>query len=128
MQPIRAFAAGVVAALWLVASSHCLLEGVSAFSFLSCAAAGASESSPASHCDDAACQVVESGQYVSSVQAKAPAAALGIVVLDLTMSAETPQVPELSGGVLTGAPPDLPKTWQFRLRAALAPRAPSLIV
>jgi hypothetical protein len=127
MRKMRAVVAGVLAALWVVVSSHCLLEEVAAFSFLSCAAACAGESTPASHCDDAACQVLESGQYVTSVQPKPPVVAPGIMVLDLTVAAETRTPPELSAGVLTGAPPGLPKTWQFLLRAALPPRAPSLI-
>ena len=125
MQKMRAIAAGLLAVLWVVVGSHCLLEEVLAISFLSCASASSGESTPGSHCDDAACQVLESGQYVSSVQAKAPAMALGVLVVDLAVSAEKPQRLELSGEVLGSAPPDLPKTWQFQFRAALSPRAPS---
>jgi hypothetical protein len=124
MRKVRAVTAGVLAALWVVAGSHCLLEQVSAFGFLRCEAAGAANSAPASHCGDAACLTLESGQYASAVQVKAPLAVLGLLVLDLSLISEEPQPADLSGGVLTGAPPDLPRIWQFASRAAVPPRAP----
>jgi hypothetical protein len=55
---------------------------------------------------------------------KAPTAVLGTLVFDLTLVPEGPQPSDPSGGALTGAPPDLPKLWQFAIRAALPPRAP----
>ena len=71
MRKMRAVTAGVLAALWVVVGSHCLLAEVSVLSFLRCEAPGPADTAPASHCDDAACLTLEAGHFVLSGQAKA---------------------------------------------------------
>ncbi len=119
---MRAVAIGALTALWVVVGSHCLLEEVSALSFLKCGG----DADPASHCEDAACLTLESGHYVAATQAKAPGAVRGMLVLDLSVFDLMPQASTVRGEVVGGAPPDLPKVWQFSFRAALPPRAPSI--
>ena len=124
---MRAVTAGVLAALWVVVGSHCLLAEVSVLSFLRCEAPCPADSAPASHCDDAACLTLEAGHFVLAGQAKAPMAVLGMIVLDVSLFSEGLQASGPRGGIVTRVPPDLPKIWQFAFRAALPPRAPASV-
>ena len=126
MRKMRAFVVVALAGLWMVVGSHCLLEHVPGFEFLRCESPGSADTSPCSQCDDEMCRALESGQYLSSGQAKAPVVALGMQVVQ-TSPAEGHPPFHLTGGMLTDAPPDLSRIWQFSLRAALPPRAPSLV-
>ncbi len=127
MSRLRTIAAVALAALWVVAGSHCLLESVLGFSFLHCDPPQSSSSTPESHCNDEACQTMEAGHYLPSAQVTAPVAALGIVLFEPVSLAERSISSENIMGVLTAAPPDLPASWQFSLRAAQPPRAPSFV-
>jgi len=114
------------AGFWLAASSHCAWEQLPGFSFFVCSpASGASSSSPASHCADEFCKLVENGNYLPSQQhcsdLKPPVAELS----SLPAFVEVPLPNPASAGVTIEIPPELPKTWQFSSRAALPPRAPS---
>ncbi len=124
---MRAVAAVALASLWVTAGAHCLLASMPGFSFLRCHDPAPANSDRGSHCGDQACLTLESGLYVSAAQAKAPAAALGMLVQQPAF-VESLIPPDVTGGVLTSVPPDLPKIWQFTLRTALRPRAPSLVV
>jgi hypothetical protein len=71
--------------------------------------------------------VVEDGKYRAEEQTtRAPQPPL--VLAGGTRTGED-ALPELRSCALpaVGPPPDLPKGWQFRFRAALLPRAPSFI-
>jgi hypothetical protein len=109
-----------LALLWVPATSHCMLEEISGFQFLKCAADTGGESD----CEDDACGKVETPTYkVSETRvsvSKPITAELPFEVpIALTVVAKKPQP-------TTAAPPEILNRWQFISRAALPPRAPSL--
>ena len=110
-------------ALWSAASNHCQLETLPGLSFLECAPATATES----HCDDAECASVESGNYkVENQQSILPVAITAIDLAQIILPAESSQTEVTSALLLTVAPPEFPHCWQFVFRTAAAPRSPSL--
>jgi hypothetical protein len=126
MRKMRAVMAVALAGLWMAVGSHCLLEHVLGFDFLRCEAPGSVDAPPWSHCEDEVCQALESGQYLSAGQIKAPVVALGVLVLQPSLAQGSPPS-DLTSGVLAVAPPVLSRIWQFSLRTALLPRAPSSV-
>jgi hypothetical protein len=116
---------------WTLVTSHCGLETISGLEFLACTPASETAPHPPSDCGDGndACTLVESGHYrVEERQittAQVPGAAVSfalaifsnLVVLESTAGLVSPEPP----------PPELARGWQFTFRAALPPRAPSLI-
>lgn len=120
----------LLALTWVLLTSHCKIEAMPGFEFLRCATdihAPAESESGGDPCKDAGCCSIESTQYHAPRQHQiAP-----IVVLD-TIPAENCDVvgqslpKEVSLGILTAAPPELPTSWQFLSRTALPVRAPSL--
>jgi hypothetical protein len=102
---------------------------MSGFEFLRCAT-DVHASDPAKEggdpCEDAGCCPVESAQYHAPRQNEiAPVVISAVVSADNFGAVEQSRPKEASLGILTAAPPDLPSSWQFRFRTALAPRAPS---
>lgn len=123
MQKLRAIAVVALAALWVAVGAHCLLEQVSGFRFLRCDGPR-SASPPGSHCSDEGCQTVESGQYLPTAQT-ATEVSFEMLLLEPLSLAEIALPADVSSGVVTAVPPDLPRTWQFSFRTALPARAPS---
>jgi hypothetical protein len=117
-----------LAVLWLPVSVHCQLEQMPGLDFLSCCD---HEDTTAPHqdddCEGDACAVVESGLYKSEErQISLPAPDLAPTML-LHSPSPTPVssfVPQRDAGT---APPELCRLWQFSSRAALPPRAPSVV-
>jgi len=116
-------------ALWLPVSVHCQLEQLPGLEFLSCCD---HEDTTAPHqdddCEGDACAVVESGLYkIEERQATLPAPDLE--AFDVAALLSAPDLTSAGAGypVCGTAPPELLKSWQFSLRTALAPRAPSLV-
>lgn len=111
-------------ALWLPVTEHCTLETIKGLEFLSCASDTASNSA----CESDGCQVVESATY----KVQDNHADFAITVLFLSHLISQTAFTEPSGktfSVSTAAlnSPELPTTWQFVLRTALSPRAPSFV-
>lgn len=119
----------MVLALWAMAAMHCKLESLPGLSFLkTCCFVDSSVPISPDHCDSDGCGAVEEGGYrMEEATVSAPRPAL-ILALFSTTLIETLQ-PVLEPVVQTTSfpPPDLPKGWQFSLRTALSPRAPSFI-
>ncbi len=115
----------LLAVAWIPLSAHCELENMIGLEVLQCHPQG--PSSGASHCEDAPCCGWECGQYyVPAAQPLVTVPPSAIVPSTLTVREPGP-----TGGAFpempAAAPPDSPRPWQFYLRAAVLPRAPSKI-
>ena len=106
--------------LWLPATFHCQLESIPGLEFVRCS----SDTSNQSDCKDDGCCAVEKQQYRSEQQRQSIPVFLAIPSAPL-LTAANALPDEVSLGIFTAAPPELLKTWQFALRTASPPRAPS---
>jgi hypothetical protein len=117
------------ATLWVAAGSHCRLEAIPGFDFLSCCQHSDTEKDPAHHeneCGTDGCAAVESGLYKLSKPQQAPLKPVLVTVpwlVPLVVSCDAPTVSSARSGVF--APSELARSWHFYQRAALLPRAPS---
>jgi hypothetical protein len=112
-----------------LATNHCRLEVLEGLEFLVCCSHDG-ETEPAPHqdddCETDGCASLESGLYKTEdgrVISPAPALELNDGVLP-DADAVAPTL--FSAASRSAAPPDLPARWQFLLRTASAPRAPSI--
>ena len=71
--------------------------------------------------------MVESGFYRTEEQAAAVFVPLLVSNSVLPPWEVAPPTPAPHPELLKGAPPELPRAWQFSYRTALPPRAPSLV-
>jgi len=117
---LKAAVAMAMLVLWMPATSLCLLENAGLISKTdNCPADPSSESSPCCALVSAAYKTNEG----SAVRISSPVLIIGWFV------ASPPLVrprTEVAIAESTESPPGLRQTWQFSLRAALAPRAPSV--
>lgn len=124
----RTIIAAVLLALWVPVSVHCTLEAVSGLELIGCCFGDQAEPHQDNDCADDGCEVVESGQYVTNqreVELVAPVILLSFnffipVDHESTYSAHFVHSPP-------AVPDELAACWQFVLRAAPSPRAPSLL-
>jgi hypothetical protein len=116
-----------LALLWLPVSSHCLLENAEIIHRdLCCQPDPAHEHSHGHDAADGNCQV-ESRQITVQKQDLSKESLL----LALLKSIEFSSVEAASVAVIRSdgvAPPELSPTWQFVSRAAVSPRAPSILL
>lgn len=130
MRTIRIATVSLLALTWVLLTSHCRIEAMPGFEFLRCATdVHASDTADESGdpCKDAGCCSIESAQYRAPRQHEiAPAVIFAIVPADSFGVVEQWRPKEVSLGMLTAAPPELPSSWQFLYRTALPVRAPSL--
>jgi len=106
-------------------SMHCRLERIPGLEFLACQTAP--ESNPNSHCADSGCCAAEKSQYKSEqLRVSLPSPDLLPISFAPIVDAANSLPDEVSLGILTTAPPQLLKTWQFASRTALPARAPSI--
>jgi hypothetical protein len=122
--------ASLLALTWVLLTSHCRIEAMPGFELLRCATdihEPAESENGGDPCKDTGCCLFESAQYHAPRQHEiAPVVVFAVVPAEI-FRAVTQSLPrEVSLGLLTDAPPDLPTSWQFRSRTALPPRAPSL--
>lgn len=76
-------------------------------------------------CKDAGRCWIESAQYHAPRPHEIAAVRVAIVPVD-NFGVGVQSLPkEVSLGILTAAPPEIPSSWQFIFRTALPPRAPS---
>jgi hypothetical protein len=115
---------------WVLMTNHCGLEAIPGLGFLACS----SETEPAPHrasdCGDDAgvCATVESGLYKSEESQVSIAGALfAPAEPPLVLHAGTPPPASRLECGRSSDPERLANIWQFSLRAALLPRAPSLV-
>ena len=124
----KIFALGMVV-FWTLMINHCSLEYVPVFNLLACSAAAEEAAHQPSDCGDSdPCAAVEDGFYkteesrVAAKKAAFEAASFTVTLCDRLDC-------EPRGGAVSpeAAPPELSSGWQFSFRAALAPRAPSVL-
>ena len=119
MRRLRSITACLLLALWLPATLHCSLEQVGVFG---------EQVACANDCANDHCAVLEDGLFKpTTVAVKVPAPSLLVCLCCLIeITPETIIVPLVSPE-RTDSPPELARTWQFALRAAPLPGAPSLV-
>ncbi len=114
-----------LALAWLPVTSHCQMEVIPGFEFLQCG----SSATPDDHCEEDGCCAVESSDY--HVTRHEDLAFAGMVLIasaaDPSPTIQNFLPKEVSLGVLTAAPPEFARTWQFLSRTALPVRAPSFV-
>ena len=112
----------LAAVLWLPMTLHCQLESIPGLEFLACAS---ENSSSESHCDDRCCSVERAAYKSEQVRQTLPLPDLLPVLSSLLLPVSDTLTANLGAEVLTAAPPELSKRWQFVFRTASPPRAPS---
>lgn len=129
MRTLKTMFTLLLAIVWLPVTSHCLLlESASALASLACCD---HESAPSGHdnnCDSDACSIVEDAQYRCSEDR------VVVPTVDRLVAFELPATVELT--LDPSEQPTQPQQddwlesisrWQFSTRAALPPRAPSIV-
>jgi len=111
-----------LALAWLPVTSHCQMEVLPGLEFLQCG----TDNSQTDNCGDSGCCAVESSSYQTTRHDESNT----LIVLNLLAVVTLPVVEsslpqEVSLGVLTSAPPEISRSWQFLSRSALPVRAPS---
>lgn len=129
MNLLKKLALAVLVAVWVPATSHCLLVALSGLESLACC----SHEEPApvaphdSDCHTDTCASVESGLYKVEVsQLPAPAPLLTLALFDCWEPGRRSR-PGLSAPRASDPPVELLPSLHFRTRAALPPRAPDAI-
>jgi hypothetical protein len=114
----------LAAFVWLPVSAHCQLETVPGLEFLRCAS---DSQNSKGHCSDTGCCAAEKSQYkADQVRLTLPSPDLLPISFAPILDTANSLPAEVSVGILTPAPPQLLKTWQFASRTALPVRAPSI--
>jgi hypothetical protein len=113
----------ILALVWVPITSHCLWEDAPGLQVFKCVdqTTGQSESD-SNDCDGDVCSVLETADYkVSKTRTDVPPPFLNILFQLSPLEAAPAEAPL----PVTAAPPRLP--WQFSVRTALSPRAPSFV-
>jgi hypothetical protein len=123
----KAIIALLLATCYLPATGHCLLEQAGWFSEVDgcCEASAPMDSPPFAPCGDGCC-AIERGGYASNPRTlllTAPVAA----VAPAPLAAVTCLAPVEKIVPVDSSPPELSRSWCFRFRTALPPRAPSFV-
>jgi hypothetical protein len=117
----------LAAFLWLPVSAHCQLETVPGFEFLACLTESACHDNQSSDRGDTGCCSVEKSQYKTEhLRLTLPTPNLLPMTFAPLLTPANSLPDEVCLGILTSAPPQLLKTWQFASRSALPVRAPSI--
>lgn len=109
---------------WLPVTAHCQMEALPGFEFLECA----SHSAPSGDdCSENGCCAVESSSYQASRHEDTNVAVVFLHEIPRAAIAVDVSLQErIHLGILTAAPPELARSWQFVSRTALPVRAPSV--
>jgi hypothetical protein len=132
VHPARRIAAILLMALWLPALLHCRLEAAGlAFGAECCDDAHGSPAADSEPCADDSCDVAE-GDFTkptsSSLAAPAPILCTCLIFPAIISSPIALSPPPVTGvAESAAAPPEIARSWVFVSRAALPPRAPSLV-
>ena len=116
-----------VLAVWGLAAMHCKLEVLPGLEFLECCCNVETNVPSPKDCENDGCGTIEDGSYRSEEESVSiPQPVLVRELLAELIEAPLP-VFQPSCFVSAALPPELLKVWQFNLRTALLPRAPSSI-
>ena len=124
---LRKAVALVLVAFWGLVTAHCGLEQLPGFSFLECCEHPGSAPHQDDDCRQDACSIVESGSYRNDTQPAVVPAPVLILSPMVVFSALAFRSDLVASGLLCSSPPELAAVWQFDLRTAPQPRAPSFI-
>lgn len=111
--------------LWMPAVTHCDLEHLDLSDFLTCCQHSHAAPHQDNDCDTDACADVESGFYKIEDQPPLVSVPVATPVWMRPFTWEPPPTDQALCSEEVLAPPEIPRLWQFTLRAALLPRAPS---
>lgn len=117
-----------MALVYLPASGYCLVEKTGLVPVVDCCAeTEAHTQEEQGPCGGYGCCPIEYAVYssVDSGNTDIPAPPAGMVFLAAVLLTEPPA--EIPVSQLERSPPDIPTSWQFSLRTALPPRAPSFV-
>ena len=110
----------VTLALWATCTIHCELEMLTSVKASSCCNSG-------SESDQCICSGIASGGYIMQQDTSLIPPSPDALAVPGGYSRDEDALPQPMVKKLIFAPPELPKIWQFCLRTALAPRAPSFV-
>ncbi|MEI9863091.1 MAG: hypothetical protein WDN00_00740 [Limisphaerales bacterium] len=117
-----------MAFLWLSASAHCELASIDGFTFLACSSEFDYSGQPCSDRSECGCFAVEKSQYnAGQLRVTLPSPSLQLVLSTPVADAEKSLPAEVCIGILTAAPPEFSRIWQFASRTALPVRAPAFV-
>ena len=113
-------------AIWLPATNHCRLEQVPGLAFLICCEHDQSAPHQDNDCETDSCAAVEEGLYkTEDCQIAVVAPFFERPLLSSSTIPDSRKESQFVPGFLAANSFELPATWQFTLRAAAPPRAPS---
>jgi hypothetical protein len=117
--------ASVLALLYVLAITHCPLEQAGFFGESRCCASSMQQEDKTASCEDGCCTLASSFYFSrQKTGCDVPLIAVSGFVL-CTLAVDLAQ--KTASPSLIGPPPELSQTWQFSLRTALPPRAPSFV-
>jgi hypothetical protein len=125
----HSYLAAFLAVFWLFATLHCELEAAEIFESHAVADQVCCDGGE-EHCSHDGCQLVEGGHYSVNPAAKvsSPQLALCYCLICLSIGAVEVEAEDGYSPDYFERPLDWVPTWQFVQRAALSPRAPSLMM
>jgi hypothetical protein len=124
----RSVAAWLLVALWVPATLHCDFEAVGFETLFHCESDH--HSAPAEPASEDSCDLVENGWIKLSspfVSLAAPLLSASLLCSSVPLPMRSTDVPPAGLSEDMVAPPEIARTWQFCVRAALPSRAPDSI-
>ena len=125
VRSLRILLTFLLAVVWIPLTAHCQIESLTGLEVLRCAGAEAGGTSGDSHCDSGSCCSWESGDYRLPERQAPVAAPTPAMIPEITAAVTEELSPSGIAGFRAVAVPEPPRPWQFSLRTALPPRAPS---
>jgi hypothetical protein len=116
----------LLALTWTLLTCHCQIEAMPGFDFLRCPADAHASSDAGDPCKKAGCCSIESAKYQAPRQHEHLAPIVVVATTDDSDLVERSLPKDVGLGILTAAPPENARTWQFAFRTAAPPRAPTL--
>jgi hypothetical protein len=114
--------------LWMPATSLCLIERTGWLAHDDCCPSSSAKTPPCKPSNESPCCALASASYKSHFHERLTPKAPVFVLLAIVTAADPDEWLTLSAFVSeTPSPLELPTTWQFSLRTALPPRAPSFV-
>ena len=125
---LKAIVGWVLLVVWLPATSLCLVERAGWLADDECCPSAAPKPSPSKPSSDSACCTLASATYKADEDAQlhvtAPLVPWGSIFEEPVADSEPVPV---AGHLDDLGPPELRPSWQFTFRAALPPRAPTIL-
>ena len=128
VKEFRSFVAVLLLALWLPATSHCLLEDAGWIHHSDCCDSGDDADGPGHDAADGVCQIEKAAFHLPKFQRVFVKTLPDFLWYPLALN-DLHRAETVPPDILSRAapPPALRATWQFSFRTALPPRAPSFV-